>query len=108
MIMNDIDYIRGDDAIAMAEMITREGGTFSLSFYSYSRSKGKVDTTLTTYHGCRCRKPLPRDKWSVDSKNYFLFDTANGEPKMCYKVLIRFIGFENENYKLKKIKWYVE
>ena len=68
--------------------------------------RGVASDKLTTYHGCRCRKPLPRDKWSVDSKNYFLFDTADGQPKMCYKVLIRYIGFQNQGNKLKKVIWY--
>lgn len=99
------DILRGDDAVELAESVTREGGTFSLCFYQYSRSRGLASDNLTTYHGCRCRKPLPRDRWSVDSKNYFLFDTADGKPKMCYKVLIRYMGFGKEN-KLKKIIWY--
>lgn len=100
------ETVQGEDAIRMAETITREGGTFSISFYHYSRSKGVASDQLTTYHGCRCRKPLPRDRWSVDSKNYFLFDTADGKPKMCYKVLIRYIGFQNQDNRLKKIIWY--
>ena len=100
------ETVQGDDAIRMAEAITREGGTFSISFYHYSRSKGVASDKLTTYHGCRCRKPLPRDKWSVASNNYFLFDTEDGQPKMCYKVLIRYIGFQHQDNRLKKVIWY--
>ena len=52
------------------------------------------------------RRPLPHDKWEVDGKNYFLFETEDGKPRSCYRVLIRYIAFSDDGYELQKVKWY--
>lgn len=100
-----MDIIRGIDAIRMAEDATKIGGYFVVAFFPYSRTKGQASTTLREYKECRVRSQLPREKWSIESKNFFLFE-AKDDPKMCYRVLIRYIGFSTNGYKLKKVIWY--
>ena len=100
-----MDTIKGEDAIAAAELATKAGKTFTIAFYSYSRSTGKTSKELRTLTDCRTRIPLPHDKFSVDGVHYFLFEAA-GVPKMCYRILIRYIGLPQDNYKLKQVIWY--
>lgn len=103
----EMDKIRGIDAVAMAEYVSRMGGEFTISFFPFSRQKkpeGKVE--LKTFEHCTCRKPLPHDKFDIDGKHFFLFLNESDEPKACYRVLIRYIAFSNDGYKLKRVIWY--
>ena len=59
-----------------------------------------------SYSHCVCRKPLPKDRFDIDSKHFFLFSDNEGNPKTCYRNLIRYIGFQDDNYTLKKVIWY--
>lgn len=99
-----MDTIRGTDALAKAETITKTGGNFNVMFYSYSRSKHTASDKLKTLTCCHTRTPMPHEKWSVDGAHYFLFD-YQGLQRQCYKVLLRFIAF-SPDYKLLKVKWY--
>lgn len=102
-----METIKGADAIAMAETVTKTGGDFTLGFFPFSRKKpvaGKVK--MKTYAHCTCRKPLPRDKFDIDGKHFFLFLDSSQQPKACYRVLIRFIAFSTDGYKLKRVIWY--
>ena len=102
-----METIRGIDAIAKAETISKIGGYFSIVFFPFSRkkpSKGAIE--LRTYAHCVCRKPLPKDRFDIDGKHFFLFSDSEGNPKTCYRNLIRYIGFQDDNYTLKKVIWY--
>lgn len=103
-----MDTINGMDAVRKAEMVSRAGGTFNLAFYPYSRERtrlsGRLELKLMT--GCSCRKPLPHDKFEIEGKHYFLFTDDGCNPKMCYRNLIRYIGFPDNNYRLTKVIWY--
>lgn len=79
-----------------------------LVFFPYSRTKkAEADTVeLKKYEHCTLRTPLPHDKFDIDGKHYLLFQTADLQPKSCYRVLVRYIGYSDEDYKLKKITWY--
>lgn len=91
----------------MAETVSKTGGDFIISFFPFSRKKsvsGKV--WMKTYGHCTCRKPLPRDKFDIDGKHFFLFMDGDDKPKTCYRVLIRFIAFSTDGYKLKRVIWY--
>lgn len=96
--------INGYDALRKMEAISKTGGCFTLSFYRYSRRRQEASSSLETRGGCVCRTPMPTDKLSIDGWNFFLF-TASGENRMCYKYLIRYVGFPEDNYQLQKIKW---
>ena len=65
-------------------------GDFALGFFPYARSQGKAGETLVVKEHCKYRTQLPQDRFAVDSENYFLFTDKDGEPKMCYRILIRY------------------
>jgi hypothetical protein len=54
---------------------------------------------------CKYRSQLPQDEFSIEGDNFLLFTDKQGNPKMCYRILARFIGFPNDNFKLRKINW---
>ena len=80
-------------------------GDFTLCFFPYSRTEGKAGDCLVVREHCKYRTQLPQDRFSVASENYFLFSDADGNPKMCYRILIRYMGFPQDGYKLHKINW---
>ncbi len=90
-----------------AEALSKTGGDFHLCFYPHSLSKSNEDTAeMKTVEHCTMRRPLPHDKWAVDGKNYFLFTTQEGQPRSCYRTLVRFIAFSDNGYELQKVQWY--
>lgn len=98
--------INGLEALRLAGEVSKiPDGTFTIAFYPYSRVKGRASDTLRTITGCKVRTQLPRDKFWIDSENYFLFIDADGNCKTCFRILIRFIGFPTDNFKLKKVIW---
>lgn len=76
---------------------------FKIAFFPYSRAKTEASDKLTIKEDCTFRKQLPQDKFSIDSDNFFLFTDGSGAPKACYRILLRYIGFSFDNYKLKKV-----
>lgn len=103
-----METIKGSVALQKAEALSKAGGTFNLAFFPYSRTKkpGASSVPLKMFSGCTMRKPLPHDKFDIDGKNYFLFLTSDGQPRSCYRALIRAIGFSDEDNKLYRVKWY--
>lgn len=103
-----MDTIKGSVALQKAEVLSKAGGTFNLAFFPYSRTKkpGASSVPLKMFSGCTMRKPLPHDKFDIDGKNYFLFLTSDGQPRSCYRALIRAIGFSDEDNKLYRVTWY--
>lgn len=98
--------MNGIDALQWAREISKlPGGCFTLCFFPYSRSKGEAGDRLVVKPRCRYRTQLPQEKFVVDGENYFLFEDENGEPRMCYRILIRYMGFPQDDYKLHKIDW---
>lgn len=80
-------------------------GCFTVAFFPYSRSLGEAGAHLVVKERCKYRTQLPHERFAVDSENYFLFTDENGDPKMCYRILIRFMAFPQDGYKLHKINW---
>lgn len=80
-------------------------GCFTLAFYPCSRMKGTAVPKLTIKENCKWRTQLPEERFSIDSDNFFLFTDEDGEPKMCYRILIRYMGFPQDGFKLHKINW---
>lgn len=101
-----MDTVNGHKALKTLEEISRAGGSFTISFFKYSRAKRKASAELRTIEGCKVRRQLPHDKFDIDGDNFFLFEDADGNPKACYKVLIRFLGLPVDNFKLTKVKWF--
>lgn len=103
-----MDTIKGIDAIRRAELLCKAGGDFSLCFFPYSRSKarGEQQLKMKKFERVVLRTPLPHDKFDIDGKHFLLFLTEDQQPRSCYRALIRYIAFSDEDYKLKKVKWY--
>ncbi len=101
-----METVNGHEALKTLEEISRAGGRFTIAFFKYSRAKKKATATLRTIEGCRVRAQLPHERFEIDGDNFFLFEDADGNPKACYKVLIRFIGLPVDNFKLTKVNWF--
>lgn len=98
--------LTGAEALHTAREISKvPEGSFTIAFFPYSRTKRRASGKLSVYAGCKTREQLPEDIFSIDSDHYFLFIDNRGNPKMCYKYLIRYMGFPHDKYKLHKIKW---
>ena len=107
--MDTIDTMHIKDAMNWAKEISKlPDGCFTIAFFPYSRQKNQASDKLVIKEGCKYRAQLPQEQFNIDSDNFFLFSDANGEPKMCYKILIRYMGFPQDGYKLHKIIWYDE
>lgn len=87
------------------EMSKLPDGCFTIGFFPYSRQKGEASEKLVVKEGCTFRTQLPSERFSIDSENFFLFNDGDGNPKMCYRILIRYMGFPQDGYKLHKIDW---
>lgn len=93
-------------ALQWAKEISKlPNGCFTIAFFPYSRQKGEASGKLAVKEGCTFRTQLPEERFSIDSENFFLFNDGNGDPKMCYRILIRYMGFPQDGYKLHKIDW---
>lgn len=104
--VEDLDSISGLTAIQWAKEISKlPGGCFTIAFFHCNRTDGIVSNKLTTVEGCTWRTQMPDDKICVDGDNLFLFNDANGNPKQCYRILVRYIAFPNDRFKLHKINW---
>jgi hypothetical protein len=98
--------LKGLDAIDLAKEISKVPGlTFKIAFFKYSRAKNEASKELEVKEGCKVRAQLPQEQFSVDSDNFFLFTDSDGNPKMCYRYLIRYMGFPQDGFVMHKIKW---
>jgi len=98
--------IAGLDALYLTKAVSKlKDGCFNIAFFQYNRTKNEVDPHLRIMEGCTFRSQLPQDAFSIDGDNFFLFNDKDGNPKTCYRILLRFIGFPNDNFNLRKINW---
>lgn len=98
--------IKGIDALKLASEVSKlPDGTFKIGFFKYNSSKEQASDKITIVEGCRTRTQLPDDVFSRDSENFFLFQDKDGNPKTAYKILIRYIGFPDNDFELRKIDW---
>jgi len=104
--MNGNKDIKGIDALKLAKEISKlPDGMFTIVFYPYNSTKGIASTTARKIERCKVRTQLPDDCFSKDSDNFFMFLDEDGKPKTCYRILIRYIGYSSDNYRLRKVKW---
>ena len=104
--MENVDEIKGMRALDFARELSKlPDGCFTIAFFPYSRSQRIASAKLKVLEGCKARKALPDDRFSVHADNFFLFSDKEGNPKMCYRILIRFMGFPVDGFKLHKINW---
>lgn len=97
--------IRGNKALQLAREVSKvPDGYFNIAFYNYSKIKG-AGNSLKVYKRCRTRKQLPEEMFSIASDNFFLFSDADGNPRMCYRYLIRYMSFPQDRGILRKLIW---
>ena len=98
--------LSGMNALRFASEISKvEGLHFHIAFYTYSRSKGTASGRLSVKTNCKARTQLPEDRFDIDSENFFLFVDEKGKHQTCYRYLIRYMAFPQDNYKMHKINW---
>lgn len=98
--------LEGLHALDLAREISKmPDGCFTIAYFPCSRAKGTSSDKLIIKERCKFRAQLPDEAFSVDSENFFLFTDEKGDPKMCYRILIRFMGFPHDNFKLHKTKF---
>lgn len=96
----------GITALQWAREISKlPDGEFTLVFFPYSRARGEASAKLQVRHHCKYRTQLPKERFAIDEENYLLFTDEDEEPKMCYRILIRYMGFPQDGFKLHKINW---
>lgn len=101
--MNEIE---GNKALSLASEISKlPDGMFTIAFFKYNAKKDQASDDLRIIENCKTRKQLPDEVFHRDSENYFLFQDEDGNPKTAYRILIRFIGFSHQNFKLRKVNW---
>jgi hypothetical protein len=70
--------------------------------------QSKQCSEVIKHERCRVRASLHEDTFTLGSDPYFLYEDLNtGEPKMCFKRLIRHIGFPPK-FELLKVDRYGE
>jgi hypothetical protein len=85
-----MEIMTGIQALQWARELSKlPDGCFTIVFFPYSRVRGKASAKLSTRKKCRFRAQLPQDRFSIDSDNLFLFTDEKGDPKTCYRILIR-------------------
>lgn len=83
-------------------------GDFTLCFFPYSRQKEKARATLTVKEHCKWRAQPNADKMedsTVSQDNLLHFTDGDGQPRTCWRILIRYMAFSQDGYRLHKINW---
>ena len=97
--------IAGAEAIRWARNLKYvPGAWFSLVHITCSMKTGKCGE-ISNHPRCRVRPSLKEETFHLDGDMYFTDqDLDRGEPRMCFKKLMRYIGFPPD-YDLQKISW---
>jgi hypothetical protein len=105
-IMENQETIPGKEALRRARNLKYvPGAAFTLIHLTCNFKTGQGGETVK-HERCRVRPALKEDTFQLDGDLYFTYeDLDTGEPKMCFKSLIRFIGFPPD-YKLLKVDWF--
>jgi hypothetical protein len=100
--------IAGTEAIRLMREVSKlPDGHFTLSHLTYDRRKRQSDGWRQVKR-CRLRPSLPNEVFATDSDLYLPYhDITADAPRLCFKLLIRFVGFA-PNYELMKINWFTD
>jgi hypothetical protein len=104
----EYETITATDAIyRMRNLRLVNGATFMLIHITCDLTK-RTCGEISKHEHCRLRSALKENTFKIDGDHYLPFeDTDTGEPKMCFKKLIRFVAFPPE-YKILKVSWFDE
>ena len=106
--MNEEENITlsGLEALSWAREISKlPGGHFNIAFFPCSLRKATASTRLQVEENCTWRTQMPDEKTFVAGDNLFLFNDGHGQPRQCYRILVRYMAFPNDGYKMHKIDW---
>ena len=102
---NDI-VLSGLEAMAWAREVSKlPGGHFNMAFFPCSLRKMEASAQLQTEDGCTWRPQMPDERTFVHGDNLLLFNDGQGRPRQCYRILVRYMAFPNDGYKMHKIDW---
>jgi len=104
--MESSKTISGNEALRKArELKYISGASFTL-IHLTCNLKTKKCGDVSKIERCRVRPALKEDTFQLHGDLYFTFENMDtGEPKMCFRKLMRFIGFPPD-YELLKIDWF--
>ena len=104
----EMQTISGAEAIRRARNLKYIHGAYFSLIHLTCNLKTKEAGALSKTEKCRCRPALRSDTFQEDGDIYFPYeDLDTGQPKMCFKKLIRYIAFP-PNFEPLKINWYEE
>lgn len=96
--------ISGFEAVRLMRQVSKTN-SFMLLFITLDR-KRQEGGYLRKYDRCRVRTAKMDELADVDPDHYLYFtDTTTGDPRTCWKKLIRYVGFPPK-YELIKVDWY--
>ena len=100
--------ISGTDAIRRARNLKYVPEAAFTLIHLTCNLKTKKCGEVSKTERARVRPALKEDTFQLDGDMYFTYeDMDTGEPKMCFKRLMRYIGFPPD-YELLKIDWFNE
>jgi hypothetical protein len=98
--------ISGNEALRRARNLKYVPGATFVLLHLSCNLKTKACGETVKHERCRVRPALKEDTFQLDGELYFTYeDVDSGEPRMCFRRLMRFIGFPPD-YELLKIDWY--
>jgi hypothetical protein len=104
--MENQKTISGTEAIRRARNLKYVPNAHFTLLHLTCNLKTKECGQLVKVERCRVRPALREDTFQLDGDLYFPYEDLDTEqPKMCFKKLMRFIGFP-PNYELLKIDWF--
>lgn len=107
--MNQGAELDGITAMQWARELSKlPDGDFTLCFFPYSRQKDKASARLTVKEHCKWRAQPNADKMddsTVSQDNLLHFTDGDGQPRTCWRILIRYMAFSQDGYRLHKINW---
>ncbi|MDR0863709.1 MAG: hypothetical protein LBO74_02100 [Candidatus Symbiothrix sp.] len=106
--MENKDIISGSEAIRRARNLKFVPDAFFTLIHLTCNLKTKECGRRVKVERCRVRPALKEDTFQLDGDLYFTYeDVDTNQPKMCFKKLMRYIGFPPD-YKLLRINWFDE
>ncbi|KAA6348505.1 hypothetical protein EZS27_004105 [termite gut metagenome] len=98
--------ISGAEAIRRARNLKFVPDSYFTLIHLTCNMKTEECGQTVKHEHCRVRPALREDTFTLDGDLYFTFeDLDTGQPKMCFKRLMRFIAFP-PYYELQKIEWF--
>ena len=106
--MENRQPISGTEAIRRARNLKYVPGSSFTLIHLTCNFKTKQCGETVKNERCRVRPALKEDTFQMDGDLYFTYeDMDSGEPRMCFKRLMRYIGFPPD-YELLKIDCFNE